>query len=177
MNKVISILPDLKNRSWVLLGLFVVTSSIIFIGYSQIQFKSTLTKIFQDEQSHNVVLVQNLIKNHPLIEHAMVHGDRRKYLTALISLDQDNLRAWAEKNGYSDLDFEALTRLPEIREMVQKVVDESNNSLAKFETIKKFIIIPKPFLVDTGELTPTMKVRRSIVEDKYMDMLNALYNE
>ncbi|MBW1898502.1 MAG: long-chain fatty acid--CoA ligase, partial [Deltaproteobacteria bacterium] len=121
--------------------------------------------------------IENLIKNHPLIEHAMVHGDRRKYLTAIISLDQDNLRAWAEKNGYSALDFEALTRLPEIKEMVQKVIEESNKSLAKFETIKKFIIIPKPFLVDTGELTPTMKVRRSIVEDKYMDMLNALYNE
>jgi len=121
--------------------------------------------------------IENLIKNHPLIEHAMVHGDRRKYLTALISLDQDNLMAWAEKNEHSGLDFETLTHLPEIREMVQKVVDESNKSLAKFETIKKFIIIPKPFLVDTGELTPTMKVRRSIVEDKYMPMLNTLYDE
>jgi long-chain acyl-CoA synthetase len=121
--------------------------------------------------------IENLIKNHPLIEHAMVHGDRRKYLTALISLDQDNLKAWAEKNGYPGLDFEALTRLSEIKELVQKIIDESNKSFARFETIKKFIITPKPFLVDTGELTPTMKVRRSIVEGKYMDKLNALYDE
>jgi len=121
--------------------------------------------------------IENLIKNHPLVEHAMVHGDRRNFLTALISLDQDNLKAWAEKKGYSGLDFEAMTRLPEIRETVQKIIDESNKSFARFETIKKFIITPKPFLVDTGELTPTMKVRRSIVEKKYMDMLNKLYTE
>ncbi len=121
--------------------------------------------------------IENLLANHPLIEHAMVHGDRRKYLTALISLSPDNLPAWAESKGISDLSHEAITRLDEVTQEIQRAVNEVNSHLANFETIKKFVIIPRPLEVETGELTPTMKVRRKVVEQKYMDRLDALYEE
>jgi len=121
--------------------------------------------------------IENLIMNHPLIEHVMVHGDRRKYLTALISLSPDNLPAWAESKGFKNLDYEELTKLDEIRQEVQSAVDEANEHLARFESIKKFAIIPKPLEIETGELTPTMKVRRRIVEDRYMALLDTLYQD
>jgi len=120
--------------------------------------------------------IENDIKNHPLIDQAMVHGDRRKYLTALIALDPDRLDEWAEKNGRQGKSYKELAGLDEIREEVQKIVGDVNPRLAKFETIKKFKILPAPLEVESGELTPTMKVRRSIVEKKYKDLLDSMYD-
>ncbi|MCU0599772.1 MAG: long-chain fatty acid--CoA ligase [Desulfobacterales bacterium] len=119
--------------------------------------------------------IENLLMNHPLIEYAMVHGDRRKFLTALISLSAENLPAWAEANGFMGLHYEQITGLDAVKQEIQKAVNETNKHLANFETIKKFIILPKPFDIETGELTPTMKVRRNIVEQRYMNMLDELY--
>ncbi len=121
--------------------------------------------------------IENLLQNHPLIEYAMVHGDRRKYLTALISLSPDNLPAWARLHGIDNSDYEILSRHPEVRKEIQAAVDSANKHLANFETIKKFVIIPKTLGVETGELTPTMKVRRRLVEEKYMEQLDGLYAE
>ena len=103
--------------------------------------------------------------NHPLIEYALVHGDRRNFLTALISLSQENLMAWAEKKGLSTDDFQQLTQSEPVQAEVRSAIDTANQNLAKFETIKKYVIVPHPFQVETGELTPTMKVRRKEVED------------
>ncbi len=121
--------------------------------------------------------IENMIMNHPLIEYAMVHGDRRKYLTALISLSPENLLAWAESNGYPGLGYEQVAALDAVKEEVQKAVNEANAHLANFETIKKFVVLPNPLSIETGELTPTMKVRRNIVEEKYRNMLDDLYKE
>jgi long-chain acyl-CoA synthetase len=119
--------------------------------------------------------IESRIMNHPLVEHAMVHGDRRNYLTVLISLSHENLRTWAGKNGYHTHDIQALIQSEPVRAEVQSAIDEANKTLAKFETIKKFVIVPNPFQVETGELTPTMKVRRKEVEKKYIHLLDALY--
>lgn len=119
--------------------------------------------------------IETLMMNHPLIEHAMVHGDRRKYLTALISLSNETLLPWGEANGYSGKGFEALVGLEAVRQEVQQAVDAANSKLAKYETVKKFIILPHPFTIETGELTPTMKVKRGVVEEKYMGLLDGLY--
>ncbi len=118
-----------------------------------------------------------MIMNHPLIECAMVHGDRRKYLTALISLSPENALAWAESYGYQGLGYEQVAALETVNREVQKAVDEANAHLANFETIKKFVILSSPLSIETGELTFTMKVRRKIVEEKYMNMLDGLYAE
>ncbi|MBA4368646.1 MAG: long-chain fatty acid--CoA ligase [Desulfobacterium sp.] len=119
--------------------------------------------------------IESRIMNHPLVEHAMVHGDRRNYLTALISLSHENLIAWAGKNGYNTSDIQVLIQSEPVKAEVQSAIDYANKELAKFETIKKFVIVPKPFGVETGELTPTMKVRRKEVEKKYIHLLDSLY--
>lgn len=121
--------------------------------------------------------IENMITNHPLVEYAMVHGDRRKYLTALISLSPENAMAWAESNGYPGLAYEQVAALDAVHKEVQKAVDEANAHLANFETIKKYVVLPSPLSIETGELTPTMKVRRKIVEERYMNMLDNLYAE
>ncbi len=119
--------------------------------------------------------IESRIMNHPLIEHAMVHGDRRNYLTALISLSHENLIAWAGKNGHNTRDIQALIQSEPVKAEVQSAIDYANKELAKFETIKKYVIVSKPFGVETGELTPTMKVRRKEVEKKYIHLLDSLY--
>lgn len=119
--------------------------------------------------------IENLLVNHPLIEYAMVHGDRRKYLTALICLSPDNLPSWSRSKGVEGSDYATLIRHSEVIKEIQAAVDSVNKHLANFETIKKFVIIPKPLEVETGELTPTMKVRRRVVEEKYMPQLDKLY--
>ena len=121
--------------------------------------------------------IENILMSHPLIEYAMVHGDRRKYLTALISLSPENSPAWAQSNGYPGLTYEQITRLDAVKQEIQKAVTDANANLANFETIKKFFILPKPLEIETGELTPTMKVRRRIVEERYVKMLDELYAE
>ena len=121
--------------------------------------------------------IENLLMRHPLIEHAMVHGDRRKYLTALISLSPENLREWTAARQYDNLDHAELTRLPAVAEAVRQAVDDANRHLARYETVKNFAILPEPFDIETGELTPTMKVRRRQVEQKYKDLLDGLYAE
>lgn len=119
--------------------------------------------------------IENILKNDPLIEHVMLHGDKRKYATALISLEHDNLMAWAKKKGYNNLEYKELINLPALQEKVQASIDRTNSQVARFETIKKFALLPTPLTVETGELTPTMKVRRKIVETKYLHLLDDLY--
>lgn len=119
--------------------------------------------------------IENILKNDPLIEHVLLHGDKRKYATALISLEPDNLKAWAEKEGYGDIPYKDLINLEALRKKIQASVDRTNGQVARFETIKKFALLPAPLTIETGELTPTMKVRRKIVETKYLDLLDRLY--
>lgn len=119
--------------------------------------------------------IERLLMNHPLIELAMVHGDRRNFLTVLLSLSVDTLKTWAEKHGCPDMAYEQLISRGDLKEEIQKHVDEVNKHLARFETIKKFAVVPHPFQVETGELTPTLKVKRSVVEQKYKDLLDGLY--
>ena len=119
--------------------------------------------------------IERLLMNHPLIELAMVHGDRRNYLTALLSLSPDTLKSWAAARECPDVAYESLIAREDLKEDIQKHVDEVNKHLAQFETIKKFAVVPKPLQVESGELTPTMKVKRGVVEQKYKDLLDQLY--
>jgi long-chain acyl-CoA synthetase len=106
--------------------------------------------------------IEAALKEHPLIAEAVVVGDRRKYLTALLILDAD---AAARVSGGSGV----------LRAEVQRVVDEVNTHFARVETIKKFHLLPQPFSVDSGELTPTLKVKRRVVYDRYAREIEAMY--
>lgn len=119
--------------------------------------------------------LEGLLKLNPLISHALIHGDRKKYVVALITLNESFAKHIASDRGWNYRDYRALTQLPELRENVKKAVAEVNAQLASFETIKNFAILPDDFTLERGELTPSLKVKRRICDEKYRDYIDDLY--
>ena len=113
----------------------------------------------------------------PYASQIVVHGDGRKYVVALVTLDEEALKGWADKQGLGDLNYEQVTRHDRTREMVQGYIDELNGRLNKWETIKKFQILPRDLTIEDGDLTPSLKVKRKAVERKHADALNSMYDE
>jgi long-chain acyl-CoA synthetase len=113
--------------------------------------------------------IEAAIKQSPLIGEAVVIGDRRKYLTVLVTLDEAAARKVAPDG--------VLHAAVEIRSAIQVTIDEVNQSLARVEQVKKFSILPVPFGIDSGELTPTMKIKRKVVAQKYAREIEAMYVE
>jgi long-chain acyl-CoA synthetase len=113
--------------------------------------------------------IEAMIKQSPLVGEAVVIGDRRKYLTALVTLDPDAARkAVAESSA-------ALHEHPQIKSAIQVAIDSANQTLARVEQVKKFKILPTPFGIDSGELTPTMKIKRKVVAQKYANEIESMY--
>lgn len=112
----------------------------------------------------------------PLIGCAMVHGDRRKYISLLVTISEESARKWAKEAGISYDSFAALTQRPEIRARVQAAVDAVNAVQPSYATIKRFAILDHEWSQETGELTPTLKVRRKFVNEKYKRVLDRLYD-
>ncbi|MEC7986748.1 MAG: long-chain fatty acid--CoA ligase [Myxococcota bacterium] len=111
----------------------------------------------------------------PFVSQALVHGNARNFCTMLLTLDEEHLLKWAEKAGLESLSYEKLCQLPEITIIIQQYIDQLNQPLASYETIKKFAILPTDFSIEGGELTPSMKVKRKVVETKYKDVLDGFY--
>ena len=111
----------------------------------------------------------------PLIGNAARIGDGRPYNTALIVLDADFAPAWAAKQGIEDTSLEALSENEQVREAVQKAVDEANEKLARVEEIKKFTLVHGDWLPGGDELTPTMKLKRKPIDQKYHDAIEEMY--
>ena len=112
----------------------------------------------------------------PYISQVVVHGEGRKYVTALVTLDPDAIQGWASENGQAGQTYDAVVSSPAVKEMVGGYVAQANNSLERWETIKKFEILHQELTVDEGEVTPSLKIRRKAVEQKYQDVLNSLYD-
>ena len=110
----------------------------------------------------------------PIVGHVVVHADKRNFASALITLDPDVAPQWAESEGVSG-DYLALTTDPRVRAHLQSAVDELNTGLNRWETIKEFRVLDHDFTVETGELTPSQKVKRRVVESMYADVLNGMY--
>jgi len=119
--------------------------------------------------------IENLLKSHPAISQAMAYGDRKPYLTALITLNIEEMESFLEQKGITDRDNESLAEHPEVIKMVQEIVDTKNQELARFEQIKKFVILERDLLQEKDEITPTLKVKRNIVTKNFQDRLEALY--
>lgn len=119
--------------------------------------------------------IENVAKMKKYIGQFVVHGDRRNYLTALVVLDRESVTHYAMTHQILFSEFSELVRHPKIRALVQKIVDELNSELAGFETIKKFMILPHDFTIETGELTPSLKVKRSFINQKYKYELDSMY--
>ncbi len=119
--------------------------------------------------------IENLLKTHRFISQAMVCGDKQKYLGALITVNQDDLSSWAKLSGISFETFEELIKKETVIKLIGEKVKAVNEQLASFETIKTFRILPKDFTTETGELTPSLKLKRKVVLDKYKDLAEDLF--
>jgi long-chain acyl-CoA synthetase len=120
--------------------------------------------------------IEVLLKDYPGISQACVTGDTRKYLTCLLTLDADSLPKLCKQSGISALSMEEAVQNEAIMATVQRYVDEVNSSLARYETIKYFRILPNDFSIDTGELTPTQKMKRKVVNQKYSHIIDQMYD-
>lgn len=119
--------------------------------------------------------IENEFKASPYIKDAVVIGDGRKYLTALILIEYDNVGKWAEDKHIAYTTFKDLSQKPEIFELVEEITKNVNKKFARVETIKKFTILDKELDQDDDELTATQKVRRKMVERKYKALIDKMY--
>ena len=121
--------------------------------------------------------IENLLKLNRFIEQVCIIGDKRKYLTALIVPSFPELEDFARENGIPTDKREQLLQHPRIRRLFQEAVDEANAQLARYESIKRFTVLPGEFSQETGELTPTLKVKRKVVGTKYQEQIDRMYAE
>jgi long-chain acyl-CoA synthetase len=120
-------------------------------------------------------LIENRLKFSPYISDAVVIGDRRKYLGCLIMIDRENVETYAQKNAIPFSDFRSLCARPEVVGLIGKVIKETNDQFSSVEQIKSFRLIDVMLTAEDEELTPTMKLKRSFVEQKYAELITAMY--
>jgi long-chain acyl-CoA synthetase len=119
--------------------------------------------------------LENLFVGEGLIGHILVYGDRRKYITALITLNSEALEQFAKVHNITYSSADELVHHPIVVKEVESVVMRKNQKLASFEQIKKFLILDRDFTIENNELTPTLKVKRKVVTEKYRNLLDGLY--
>ena len=120
--------------------------------------------------------LENLLKRNPLIGQVAVVGDRRPYITALIVLDADATRAWAALHDLGGLSLAELAQHPDVLAEVQRGVDQANEQVSQAERIRRFRILPVEWTVDSGELTPTLKLKRRVIYERYAQHIQNLYS-
>jgi long-chain acyl-CoA synthetase len=119
--------------------------------------------------------IENTLKFSPYIVDATIIGDRRKYLTALIMIDQENVEHYAQTRSIPFTDYKSLCARPEIVELIGSEVEKVNMNYSPVEQVKKFKLIDKLLTAEDDEMTPTMKLKRKIVEKKYSELIEAMY--
>ena len=119
--------------------------------------------------------LENLLKLNKYISHALIHGDRRKYIVALLTLNFPAIEEFAQQHNISYINTRSLTQHPKIKELIRDNVAEINCKLLSFETIKNFAVLPDDFTIESGELTPSLKIRRKFCDKKYKKTLDRLY--
>jgi long-chain acyl-CoA synthetase len=118
--------------------------------------------------------IENDLKQSPFISQAVMYGDRKPYPVALITLDPEEIAPWAKEKGLPENPDELAER-DEVRELVQKELDRANSNYAQVEQVKKFKILDHDLSIETGELTPTLKVKRNVVYDRYGELFESMY--
>jgi long-chain acyl-CoA synthetase len=119
--------------------------------------------------------IENLLRAHPLIGQAVAIGDRRPYVTALLVLDEETAPVWARTRGIAETDPAKLARTPEVLAEMQSAVDAANAKLARPEQVKAFRVLPASWTPQSGEVTPTLKLRRRIINERYAEAVEDLY--
>jgi long-chain acyl-CoA synthetase len=118
--------------------------------------------------------IENDLKQSRWVSQAVMYGDRRPFPVALVTLDPEEIGPWAKEQGLSD-DPAALSKEPKVHELIQGVLDKVNERYAQVEQVKKFAILDHDLSQETGELTPTLKVKRNVVNEKYANIFDSLY--
>ncbi len=119
--------------------------------------------------------IENLMLTSPLIDQILIIGDQQKFLSALIVPNFEALQSYANEQHISFNTNEELVQNPKIHQYVANEIDRLSADLARFEQIKAFRMLPEPFTIEAGELTPTLKIKRKVVEEKYTDLINSMY--
>jgi long-chain acyl-CoA synthetase len=120
--------------------------------------------------------IEGLLSLHHLVGSALIHGDQKKYIVALISLSRIETEKWAREKNISFESFEKLTSDKMLIAEIKQHIVQTNSNLASYETIKKYMILPTEFTVDSGELTPSLKVKRKLCDQKYRQEILSLYS-
>lgn len=120
--------------------------------------------------------LEGILMLNPLISHALIHGDQKKYIIALITLDKEKTLAWAKDNQIATDNWTELVKHHLIVENIRKTVVGLNAELASHESIKKYQIVPDEFTVENGALTPSLKVKRKVLDAKYKSIIDGLYD-
>jgi len=121
--------------------------------------------------------IEAKLKLSPYLGQALVHGDRRNYVSALVTLEPEAIQGWAAANGLGGRSVADLSRAPAVKALVQGEIDRVNAALPRFATVKRFTILPRELLESEGEVTPSQKIKRKVVEQRYRAELDAMYRE
>ena len=119
--------------------------------------------------------LENELKFSPYVTDAVVIGDKRPYLTVIIMIDQENVEKYAQDHDVPFSNYASLTRSPEVQALIQDEIDGVNKKFARVEQIKKFFLLETQLTAEDEELTPTMKLKRKLVEKKYAEQIEAMY--
>ena len=120
--------------------------------------------------------IESRLKQSRLVDVAVLIGERRNFISALISPDFDQLRLWASRRDVSFEAFEDLLKDEEIAAAYQSVVDDVNAELARYEQVREFRLLPEPLTVEGGYLTPTLKVKRRVINQRFSAVIESIYS-
>jgi len=121
--------------------------------------------------------IENKLKANLYINDAVVIGDKRKFLSCLIMIDEDNVVKYAQDNKIQFSTYKDLTKSREINGLIQGEINQVNETLSRVEQVKKFTLIPKKLYEEDGEVTPTMKVKRKYVHEAFSDLIEGMYGK
>lgn len=119
--------------------------------------------------------LENLLKLNKYISNVLIHGDQKKYIVSLLTLNPDEVKRFASQNNIPFDSYAELVKTSEIQQLIRDVVAQVNGQLASYESIKNFDILPNDFTIENGELTPSMKVKRKFCDKKYQQIIDSLY--
>ena len=119
--------------------------------------------------------IEGLLKEHPLIGQAVAIGNDRPYVTALIVLDDEIMPGWAAAKGIEFTDVASMSTHPAVREEIERAVESANSRLSRVEQVKRYEVITKPWTPESGEVTPTLKLKRRVINERYAPEITALY--
>src|SRR4051812_44959654 len=137
----------------------------------------TILSLFFFFKQKTAYEIENQLKFSPYISDAIVVGDKRPYLTCLVMIDLENVEKFAQDHDIPFTNYASLCRAAEIQDLIQREIETVNGNLARVETIKKFFLIERQLTPEDEELTPTMKLKRSFVNQRYAADIEAMYHD